>query len=77
MNLAVVFVIVSTLVCVAVAIRALYNNEVDNLAILIICVAAAFLIAGAVVLHKEEKPEDYTQKEEIVKNDIINTEVKK
>ena len=61
MNTAVVIVIASTLVCVAVTVRACYNNEVDNLALLMIGIAVTFLVAGAIALHNEECPEDYTQ----------------
>lgn len=61
MNLAVVIVIASTLVWVAVTVRACYNDEVDNLALLMIVIAVTFLVAGAIALHNEECPEDYTQ----------------
>ena len=61
MNTAVVIVIASTLVCVAVTVRACYNDEVDILALLMIGIAVTFLVMGVVVLHNEEKTKDYTQ----------------
>lgn len=58
MNLAVVIVIASTLVCVAVTVRACYNDEGDNLVLLMIGIAVTLLVACAVVSYNEEESED-------------------
>lgn len=61
MDLAVAIAIVSTIVCLAVTVRACYNDEVDNLGMLMIGIAVTSLVAAGVVLYNEEKTNNYTQ----------------